>query len=160
MAGKRRLVTRTPQTWLGTLAEAAFGTAGRSIAIGDRWYRFKRGKGLVASDARLILGRTELCVVEDGEGDDAELRKLIGRRWSPLFNCATAFAPFWRSGMSNISTGDRQSIARTVILGVVVVAVAILGGGWLLNEWIDAKFERQARSMNAHFGQIKSMLRD
>lgn len=159
----KRLVTRTPQTWLGTIVEAAFGTAGRSIAVGNDWYRFKRGRGVVVSSAEIIKGRTELCVVENGEVSKTEitdLHRLIGKRWSILNNCATAFAPFWRPGMSNVSTGDRQSIVRSVLLGLFVTVALVIGGGWFVNDWIDAKFDSLQRSMSAHFGQVKAMLKE
>lgn len=158
----KRLVTRTPQTWLGTVSEALFGTAGRSVIIDGAWYRFKHGKGLVCSSADVAATRPELCIVDAGTTDD-DLNHLVGTRWSVSTNCATVFAPFWRSDMSGVTPGDRSSIARSVVISKVVViglsAASMLGINW----WMDAKFQAlkdhqdsQYRSVVTHLGQIKA----
>jgi len=168
MAHKQR-VTRTPQSWLGTLAEWAWGTAGRSIIIGDRWYRFQRRRGvLVASDARLA-DRPELHVEDVGEATAAEVRTLdamIGARWSMLYNCATAFQPFWGALMASIvSPADRSSVARHVVLSVLAAAAIVAAVLFSLDWWmerkvgrIEARMEAQYRSVVAHFGAIKARL--
>lgn len=155
----KRLVTRTPQTWLGIIAEAAFGTAGRSVIIDGAWYRFRRGRGLVCSSADVAASRAELCVVDAGPTED-DLGHLVGTRWSTLTNCATVFAPFWRSDVSGVSTGDRQSIVRSVLLGLIVAAALAVSAGYFVNSWIDGKLDTMQRSNAAHFGQIKAMIKD
>ena len=165
----KRLVTRTPQSWLGTIVEAAFGTCGRSIIIDGAWYRFKHGRGLIASSAEVAVTRPELCVVDAGPCDDGDrLRALVGTRWSILHNCVTVFAPFWRSDMSGVTPGDRSSIARSVVLSLIAlfafIVLVILGVVWA-DDRIDAKFEKASdrheemyRSVVTHLGQIKSAL--
>lgn len=161
---RKRLVTRTPTIWLGALAEALAGTCGRSVIIDGAWYRFKRGQGLVMSRAQTAKTRPDLCIVDAGQSDEAEaLRRLIRTKRSPLTNCATVFAPFWRSDMSGVSPGDRSSIVRAVLLGllgllvtVALIVSAVVGIGF----WIDAKLDAMQRSNAAHFGQIKSMIEE
>ncbi|MFX4223521.1 MAG: hypothetical protein ACMVO3_22615 [Thalassobaculum sp.] len=184
MAHERRLVTSTPQTWAGTIAEALVGTAGRSIIVGREWFRFKRGRGLVASDAAVAETRDELCIVRAGEVSQAEiaaLHRMTGRRWSPLFNCLTAFAPFWEGRMSIVTPGDRDSIARRVVVSLVIlVAVAVVllfAAKWyrdsivaeirseietVRSEMDDIRSEQKSyhRSIVTHLGQIKARLPD
>lgn len=167
---RKRLISRTPQTWIGTLGEALFGTAGRSVIVGNRWYRFSRSRGLVASPAALVKGRTELCVVDAGPAPASEARRLaamVGARWSLLYNCATAFAPFWSRAMSQVSPGDRSSIARHVVLSVVaalaIVAAVLFGADmWMERkvQRIEARMEAQYRSVVVHLGQVKARLPD
>lgn len=158
----KRLVTRTPQTWAGTIAEAVFGTAGRSIIVGREWFRFTKGRGLVKSDALIAEAREELCIVRAGEVSNEQieaLRRMTGRRWSPLFNCLTAFAPFWEGRMSRITPGDRDSIARYVVIVFFLCAALTVGGGYLIDQWVDSKIDPLRNSMTTHFGQVKSMIK-
>ena len=159
----KQLVTRTPQTWAGTVVKVVFGTAGRSIIVGREWFRFTKGRGLVKSDALIAEAREELCIVRAGEvsNDQIEaLRRMEGRRWSPLFNCLTAFAPFWEGRMSRIIPGDRQAIARSVVLVFVLFTLMTIGGGYLIDHWVDSKIDPLRNSMTTHFGQVESMIRE
>jgi hypothetical protein len=159
----KRLVTRTPQTWTGTIAEAVFGTAGRSIIVGREWFRFKKGRGLVNSDAAVVTSRDEFCVIRAGEVSNEEieaLRRMTGRKWSPLFNCLTAFAPFWEGRMSRITPGDRDSIARYVVIVFFLCAALTVGSGYLINHWVDSKIDPLRNSMSKHFGDVKKMIRE
>lgn len=165
---RKRLISRTPQTWLGTLAEWACGTAGRSIVIGDKWVRFNRRRGAaVASDARLA-DRPELHVEDAGDATEAEARALnamVGERWSLWYNCATAFEPLWRPAVSMVSPADRSSVARHVVLSVLtalfVVAAVLFSLDWWMERKvsrIEARMEAQYRSVVTHLGQIKARL--
>lgn len=159
----KRLVTRTPQTWAGTIAEAVFGTAGRSIIVGREWFRFTKGRGLVKSDALIAEAREELCIVRAGEVSNEQieaLRRMTGRKWSPLFNCLTAFAPFWEGRMSRITPGDRDSIARYVVIVFFLCAALTVGGGYLIDQWVDSKIDPLRNSMSKHFEDVKSMIRE
>jgi hypothetical protein len=155
-------VTRTPAGWLGTIAEAAFGTCGRSVIVGDLWYRFSRKRGFVASDARLAE-RPEHCIEVVGETtlhDAAYLDGLVGSRWRPWHNCVTAFSPVWRRGMSVMSAGDRDAVSRRVVLSLVaalVLAVAVVGGGHL---YVQSQVDHLKRSCAAQFGQVTKALRE
>lgn len=158
-----RLVTRTPQTWAGTIAEAAFGTAGRSIIIGREWFRFTKGRGLVKSHALIAEAREELCIIRAGEVSNEqieELRRMTGRKWSPLFNCLTVFAPFWGGRMSHITPGDRQSIARSVVLVFVLFTLLTVGGGYMAHTYLTGLLDERHRSLTVHLGQIKAMIRE
>lgn len=160
---RKWLVTRTPKTWAGTIAEAAFGTAGRSIIVGREWFRFKKGRGLVNSDAAVAEARDDFCIIRAGEVSNEQieaLRRMTGRRWSPLFNCLTAFAPFWEGRMSRISPDDRQSIARYVTLTVFLTAAITISGGYLLDRYITGLLDERHHSLTVHLGQIKAMIRD
>lgn len=168
---RKWLVTRTPQTWLGTLVEAAIGTCGRSIIVGERWYRFKRRAGLVASDAAVAAKAPGLCIVDAGPVDPAQgeaLGRLVGTKWSLCQNCVTVFAPYWKAAVtdgepSRVSPGDRASIGRSVAL-TLIVAILV---GFAVNAWMDSKMARleaqqlkHYRSVVAHLGQIKARLKE
>lgn len=65
--------------------------------------------------------------------------------------------------MSNVSTGDRQSIARHVVVALVAVIVAAIS----VNAYFDWKFgevlaemETIQRSISTHMGQIKALLKE
>lgn len=73
--------------------------------------------------------------------------------------------------MSRISTDDRQSIARSVVLTAILAALVTIGVGALFHNYMTAqldarhnalttKLETYRNSMNAHFGQVKSMLKE
>lgn len=162
MARKWR-VTRTPKTWAGTIAEAAFGTAGRSVIVGREWFRFTKGRGLTVSDAAVDEARDEFCIVRAGEVSNEQieaLRRMTERRWSPLFNCLTAFAPFWEGRMSRIAPDDRQSIVRYVTLTVFLTAAITISCGYLLDRYITGLLDERQHSLTVHLGQIKAMIQD
>lgn len=159
----KRLVTRTPQTWAGTVVEVVFGTAGRSIIIGREWFRFTKGRGLVKSDALIAEAREELCIVRAGEVSNEQieaLRRMTGRKWSPLFNCLTAFAPFWEGRMSRITPGDRDSIARYVVIVFFLCAALTVGGGYMAHTYLTGLLDERHHSLTVHLGQIKAMIRE
>lgn len=148
---------------MGTIAEAVFGTAGRSIIVGRELFRFTKARGLVRSDALVAETRPELCIVRAGEVSNEQieaLRRMTGRKWSPLFNCLTAFAPFWEGRMSRISPGDRQSIARSVVLVFVLFTLLTVGGGYMAHTYLTGLLDERHHSLTVHLGQIKAMIRE
>lgn len=139
---RKRYVTKTPRTWLGTLLEAVTGFYGRSVIVGRDWYLFRKGRFTVAQARH--ADRADLCITDAGEASESDiayLRSLTGSRWSVSHNCVTALSPVWRRKMSGVSSEDRQSIARSVVVAVVAVALMLVGMFFFIDRWADGKVQ-------------------
>lgn len=122
--------------------EAVTGFYGRSVIIGSDWYLFRKGRFTVAQARH--ADRADLCITDAGEASESDiayLRSLTGSRWSVSHNCVTALSPVWRWKMSGVSSEDRQSIARSVVVAVVTIALVIFGLMYLVDRWADSKVQ-------------------
>lgn len=69
--------------------------------------------------------------------------------------------------MSGVSQDDRQSIARGVVVAIVIVALCFAGVFFFLDRWADKKLEplfrqmeKAQRSNAAHYGNHKKALEE
>jgi hypothetical protein len=164
-----KLVTKTPKSWAGTFVELALGFVSRSVVIGPHWYVFKRGRGLLKLPATSATGEFRTGAPSSPD----VLEPLVGSKWTLTNNCMTVFSPIWRPRMANAE--DRLAIARSVTVSVVMIALAVIGMAsavsnfiirpqteQLLEQIVDLRAEVATlrRSNAAHFGQLKSLLKE
>jgi hypothetical protein len=160
---RKRLVTKTPQTWAGRVAEAVLGALSRSVIVGGAWYRFSKSRGaVIVSDAGLAerVGRTVEDAGQATDADAAYLEAAVGERWSLRTNCVSLFSPVWSGAMGASTAGDRDAIAKRVTVSVVVAAARLIGGGYLVDLWISAKFDNMKRSCARQSGEITKAIRE
>lgn len=163
------LVTKTPKSWVGTCVELVLGFVSRSVVIGPHWYVFKRGRGLLRLPAKSATGEIRSGAPSSPDAIDP----YVGSKWTLTNNCMTVFSPIWRPRMANAE--DRLAIARSVTVSVVMIALAVIGMAsavsnfiirpqteQLLEQIVDLRAEVATlkRSNSAHFGQIKSLLKE
>lgn len=94
----------------------------KSIIIGERWYRFRRGFGMTVSSADLARRNGyRIEYIRPATPEDIEyLEGNIGSEWSWLHNCVTVMAK---------PLDQRWEIAWRI--SIVVIAAAALGLGYL-----------------------------
>jgi hypothetical protein len=166
---KTILVTKTPKSWGGACVELAIGFVSRSVIIGPYWYVFKRGRGLLKLPAKSATGEFRSGAYHSPDA----LEPYVGSKWTLTNNCITVFSPIWRPRMANAE--DRLAIARSVTTSIVVIVLSAIGIATavsnyivrpqtelLLEQIVELRGEVATlkRSNAAHFGQIKSLLKE
>lgn len=158
-----RLVHKTPETWPGALLEMWLGFMSRSVVIGEYWYVFKRGRGLLKLPASQARGGDQPGI--KAPGDVKYLDSLVGAKWSLQTNCITVFSKIWRRSMQS-NADDRNAIAKSVVIAMLMLVMA--GGGFILGiqkVWIDpnvsqilSEFESAKRSRGYYSGVFKEQM--
>ena len=166
---KTKLITKTPKSWAGTCVELVLGFVSRSVVIGPYWYVFKRGRGLLKLPAKSATGEMR----EGAPSSPDVLDRYVGSKWTLATNCLTIFSPVWRPRMANAE--DRLAIARSVTASIVVIVLSVIGIATavsnyivrpqtelLLEQIVELRGEVATlkRSNAAHFGQLKSLLKE
>jgi hypothetical protein len=131
--------------------------------IGNDWYVFRRGKGLLKLPASHVTGSRQRGLFVPGS--KAYLDSKVGLKWSYRENCATVFSTIWRKQMAS-NADDRNAIAKSVIVAMVMLFLA--GGGVVLTVqkvWIDPNidailgaFESAKNSRKYYSGVFKDEL--
>ena len=102
----------------------------QSTIIGERWYRFKRGRGFVVLPADLAKrAGYKIEYVRPATAEDIEyLESNLGSDWSWLHNCVTVMSR---------PLNDRWAIA----IRCAAICLAVLLVCFAFNAYVDRKIE-------------------